>query len=201
MMRRALSSSVSARLLWLVAAAVTASALDSGDARAEDASLPPKMQVELLAKVAGYDRTLPGVTEGLVRIIVVTRKDSAESSSAATHVVGALSNISRIAGVPHQESITEFSDAATLAAACKAQATSILIFTPGLGDSVDGIAKALAGVPVLTASIVPADVPRGAILGFDLVESKPRLLVNLAESRAQGVRLSVDVLKVAKVIP
>ncbi len=171
------------------------------DSLAESAAVPLGLQVELFAKVASYDKTLPGRAEGMVHVIVLTRAGDAESASAGAHVLNALSNLSRIAGLPHDDSQVVFVDVASLGALCRQRVPSILYLTPGFADVAAAIAKELTGVPVLTTSAVAADVYRGTILGFDLVGGKPKLLINLSAIRNQGVQLSADVLRVATVIP
>jgi hypothetical protein len=168
--------------------------------RADSASVPLGLQVELFAKVADYDKTLPGRTEGIVRVVVVTRGGMPESASAAARVLNALSGVSRISGLPHEDSTVEFTDATSLAALCKSGSIAILYMTPGLADVDDAVAKALFGVPVLTVSATAEGVSKGVVLGFDLVGAKPKLLVNLTSCRNQRVELSSDVLKIATVI-
>jgi hypothetical protein len=169
------------------------------EARGES-TVPIGLQLELLAKVAADDKTLPGRAEGLARVVVLTRKGNAESAAAGAHALHALSELSRVAGLPHEDSSWEFADAAALIASCKAHPPSILYLTPGFDDVAEAIARALVGIPVLTATAVPSDVAKGVILGFDLVGGKPKIFVNLTASRNQGVQLAADVLKVATVL-
>jgi hypothetical protein len=172
----------------------------SFDTRADSASVPLGLQVELFAKVAAYDKTLPGRADGVARVLVVIRKGLPESASAAAHVLNALSNTPRIAGLPHEDSSIEFTDAAELATLCRTRSISILYMTPGLADVDEAVAKALVGVPVLSVSASAEGVPNGIVLGFDLVGGKSKLLVNITSCRNQGVGLSADVLKIATVI-
>jgi hypothetical protein len=167
---------------------------------ADSASVPLGLQVDLFAKVADYDKTLPGRAEGVVRVVVVTRGGVPESASAAARVLNALSNVARISGLPHEDSSVEFAGAASLAALCKSRSISILYMTPGLTDVDEAVAKELLGIPVLTVSSTAEGVPKGIVLGFDLVGAKPKLLVNLTACRNQRVELSSDVLKIATVI-
>jgi len=76
---------------------------------------------------------------------------------------------------------------------------AIVFVTPGFADDVDAIRGALDGVDVLSASAVADYVPKGVVLGFDLVSGKPKLLVNLTQAKKQQVDLSSDVLKLMKV--
>jgi YfiR/HmsC-like len=168
--------------------------------QADSASVPLGLQVELFTKVAEYDKNLPGRAEGIVRVLVVTRDGAPESTSAAARILNALSGVSRISGLPHEDSSVPFTDAPSLVALCRDRKVGILYLTPGLTDADEAVAKALKGVPVLTVSASADGVPKGIVLGFDLVGAKPKLLVNLSACRNQGVQLSSDLLKIATVI-
>jgi hypothetical protein len=189
------------RLRGLVTAgALSGLLLASAGTRADSASVPLGLQVELFTKVAEYDKTLPGRSEGIVRTLVVTRSRVPESASAAARVLKALSNIERVSGLPHEDSAVEFMDVSSLAGLCKARSVSILYLTPGLTDIDQPLSEALVGTAVLTVSASAEGVSKGIVLGFDLVGGKPKLIVNLRATRDQGVRLSADVLKIATVI-
>jgi hypothetical protein len=176
---------------------VAASALD---ARADSATVPLGLQVELIAKVADYDRTLPGRGEGMIRVLVVTRAGVAESASAGARVLNALSALATISGLPHQDSSVEFTDVSSLIALCRVRGVSILYMTPGLVDVDENISKELVNIPVLSVSASAEGTAKGMVLGFDLAGGKPKLVVNLPASKRQGVRLSVEVLRIATVI-
>jgi len=169
-------------------------------ARAESVTVPFGLQVALFTKVADYDRTLPGRAVGVVRVVVLTRASSPESAAAAGQVLDALAGIPRISGLPHEDAVVPFTTPASLAELCRARSISIVYLTPGLVDSAEALGQALAGIPVLTVSASGDGARKGAVLGFDLVASKPKLVVSLPSCRHQGVRLSSDVLKIATVL-
>jgi hypothetical protein len=167
---------------------------------ADEIAVPVALQVELMVKVAAYDNNLPSRAGDKVRVLVVTRAGSGDSSRAAAEVTGALAGKATIAGLPHEESAVSYGDAAALARACRSGRTAIVDLTPGFSDAEIGdVARALEGVDVLSVSAVPGYVPRGIVLGFDLVSGKPKLLVHLTQARKQRVALSADVLKLMKV--
>lgn len=167
---------------------------------ADSVAVPLGLQVSLFTKVTDYDRTLPGRALGVVRVVVLTRAGSSESAAATNQVLDALAGIPRISGFPHEDLSVQFTDAASIAELCRTRAISIVYLTPGLGDVAGALSKALTGIPVMTVSASAEGVRNGAVLGFDLISSRPKLMVNLPACRNQGVRLSSDVLKMAMVI-
>jgi hypothetical protein len=61
------------------------------------------------------------------------------------------------------------------------------------------MAEVSSGVDVLTVSAVPDYVPKGIVLGFDLVGGHPKMLVNLGQATRQHVAFTTDVLRLMRV--
>jgi len=166
----------------------------------EDVGVPIALQIELLLKVASYDKNLPARARGIVRISVLTRRESAQSSHVAQQALRALSGKS-IKDLPVEASELAWSDAPAVARAVKERGVAILYVTPGFGaGEMQAIAKALGGVSVLSAGALARFVETGVVVCFDLVGGKPKLLIHLRRAREQGVDLSSQVLKLARVI-
>jgi hypothetical protein len=166
---------------------------------AEDVRVPITLQAELLSKVAAYDRNMPARAGDRVRVLLVQKPGNDDSSRTVAQMQSALSQISTIAGLPHDEVLVSWSGAAALAQAVKTQHASIVFFTPGMADDLEAIRNALDGLDVLSVAAVADYVPGGIVLGFDLVESKPKLSVNLKQARKQNVAFKAEVLKIMKV--
>ena len=163
-------------------------------ARAEDVPVPIGLQVDLLAKVAGYDKNLPA------RVLVVSRTGNDDATRAAAQLERALADKTTIAGLPTEVATVPWSDAPSMAKACRARRASIVYFTPGLSEAdATAVARAFDGVDVLSVAAMPTVVPRGIVLGFDLVGGKPKLLVHLGQARRQNVALGAEVLKLMRV--
>lgn len=169
-------------------------------ARSQEVAVPLDLQVELLAKVAAYDRNFAARAGAEARVVIVRRPSVADSERVASHVHAALRALSAIDGLPPAPSLLDWVDANAVRDAVKARRAAIVYFAPGLGDDMASIAKALDGADVLSAAASPAYVQKGAVLGFDLVSGKPKLLVNLGAARRQNVAFKAELLKIAKVI-
>ncbi|HVY48094.1 MAG TPA: YfiR/HmsC family protein [Minicystis sp.] len=168
---------------------------------ADEVAVPVPLQMQLLAKVAGYDRNLPARAGDRVHVLVVTRPGNVESARVAAQAESALADVESIGGLPHDQTTSAYADAPALARLVRARRISIVYLTPGFGDAdVEAIAAALSGGDVLSASAVAATVPHGVVLGFDLVSGKPKLLVHLGQARRQHVDLSAEVLKLMRVV-
>jgi hypothetical protein len=174
-------------------------ALVSDRARTEEAALPIAIQVELLVKVASYDRNFQQRAGDRAHIFIITKPGNGDSERVAAQVEAGLARASEIGGLPHDEVVTPYRGAAELANLCRAQRAAIVFFGPGFRDDVPAIREALDGVDVLTVSAIPDYVPAGIVLGFDVASGRPELLVNLPQAKRQKVALRADVLRLMKV--
>ncbi|MET0592120.1 MAG: YfiR family protein, partial [Polyangiaceae bacterium] len=158
-----------------------------------------ELQATLLAKVASYDRNMSARAGDRARVLLLFNDSDAESLRFATRMQLALQALSQVGGLPHEERLHAFNGSTELQHLCQRDRIAIIIVAPGLGEHVGAIRDALDGINVLSVAATPAYVPEGVVLGFDLVSSKPKLLVHLTRARRQGVDLPAEVLKLMRV--
>jgi hypothetical protein len=167
---------------------------------AEEVSVPIGLQAELVAKVVSYDRNFAARAGERAHVLLVTRSGDAESVRTAAHMESALRDIKELGGLPHDEATVAYGGAKVLVEAVRARRIAVVYLTPGLGGEVSQIAEALAGTSVLTVGATSDFVPRGAVLGFDVVSGRPKLVVNLTQAKKQDVAFKAEVLKLMRVI-
>ena len=167
--------------------------------RADHQGLPIALEAELLAKVLNYDRTLPQRAGQVARLLIVVKKGNAESVRTASQMRTALRLIDRVGGLPHEELVLEYAGAKALAQACAAEQIAVAYFGPGFDDDLEAIRGALDGVEILTVASVPQYVPRGIVLGFDVVAGSPKLLFNLTQAKRQKIWVGAELLKMMRV--
>lgn len=167
--------------------------------RGDELSVPVALQAELVAKVASYDRNLAARAGDRVHVLIVVNAKNDASNSFAKHMTSALGGVDKIGGLPHDETTAAFGGAKALADTCRAKHIAIVYLAPGLGDEVTGIRTALEGVNVLSVAADAAEVPKGIVLGFDLVSGKPKIVVHLGQAKKQEVSFKAELLKLAKV--
>jgi hypothetical protein len=151
-------------------------------------------------RVAAYDRNLPARAQGTVRVAILTNPEDADSRSIAAQMDAALRHFDKIAGLPYEITTIPFPGGAQVAAKCKSEHVSIVYVTSGLDAKVGELVAALNGVDVLSVAALPRYVNQAIVLGFELVSSKPVLLINLAQSKKQNVAIGAEVLHLMKVI-
>ena len=167
---------------------------------AEESRVPPRLQAELLAKVAAYDGRFAARARNGALVLVVVAPGAAESERFGDQIRAELGKQPRMGGMEHVEDTVRYSSAGELARLCRERRPAIVYLGPGLSAHAAVIAQALAGLDVLSVSAVPADVAQGVVLGFEVISGKPKLLVHLPRARQQNVAFKPELLRLARVI-
>jgi len=167
---------------------------------ADDIAVPVDLQASLLAKVVTYDRNLAERAGDRVHTLLVGKSKDPTSMPFVRQMRQALGDIDTFGSYPHDEQIVEFTDAAALAEKCRSERISIVYLGPGLHDDIDAIRNALEPLSILTVSASAEEVLRGIVLGFDLVQGKPKLVIHLPQARKQHVNMQSDLLKLMRIV-
>jgi hypothetical protein len=162
--------------------------------------VPVRLQAELLAKVAAYDRGYAARARGKALCLVVVKSGDPESERVGEQILGELRVLPQIGGLPHTEELVRFASPEALAEQCRLRGAAVVYLSVRLGEQVGPIAAALNGDSVLTVAVAAPYVSSGAVLGFDSESGKPRLVVNLAQARRQKVAFKPERLSLARVI-
>jgi hypothetical protein len=176
-----------------------ASFLLARNAAADSITVPIRLQAELLAKVASYDRNFGSRTGERVRTLLLEKPGDPESSRAAAEMKSALASIPAIGALPHEEDMATYSNPAALVEQCRSRKISILYVAPGFSGEVDALRDTVGDLSLLTVGSVADYVPNGIVLGFDLVSGRSKLLVNLTQARRQRIEFRAEILKLTKV--
>jgi len=189
-------SSVTRKILPIVFALVVASA-EAGP----DDLVPPDLQVALLKKIVRYERGFVERTRAQVNLLIVVRAGSDGSERAAVQIGKAFEDSGGGgAAPPIRVTVHRFSTPATLRNAILGAGASIVYLTPGVTPDVEAIAFALEGLPAITVAEDGADVDRGAVLGFELVYARPKIVINVGQARRQGLNFNSDLFRLARVV-
>lgn len=166
---------------------------------AEEPAVPVGLQVELTAKIAGYDRNYAPRAGARAKVFIVSKPGDAESTKVANQARAAFGGLAEIGGVAHEEIAMSFAGAKGLADEVTKQKPALIYISSGLSNDVAAIADALNGKDVVTIAAIAGDVSKGAVLGFDLVSGKPKLLVHLTQAKKQNAAFKAEALKLMKV--
>jgi len=166
----------------------------------DEASVPPRLQASLIARVAPFDRSLTARAGSRMLLLVAIRRDDAGSQHVADEVIEALRSERQIAGLPLEVARVEVSTARELVREIRARHPAIVYLSTAFSGDARALAESLAGEDILTMAAESAAVHQGVCVGFDLVSGKPQVLINLIVSKKQHVNFQAALLHLAKVV-
>jgi len=169
-----------------------------GRAYGADVSVPVKLQSVLIGKVAAFDRAFRARSGSTARLIVVYK--DGDSARVGHQIANALEEMPDVGGLPKAVEQLPWSGPAALASAVRARPTALVYLSLGLEEHAAAIAAALAGTDVLTVGATGRIAERGACVGFELEEGRPRIYVNLAVAKAQKVDFRAELLRLVKLV-
>jgi hypothetical protein len=115
-------------------------------------------------------------------------------------MANALEEMHDIAGLPKSVETREWESPLALASAVRERATALVYLSLGFEPEAPAIAGALAGLEVLTVGATGAIAERGACVGLELEEGRPKLYVNLRVAKAQKVDFRAELLRLVKLV-
>ncbi len=176
--------------------------MKSARADDDDVPVPLSLEIELLGRVAAQDTNFAKRAASVVRILIVIKQSDTISERDGAQAQYLFSDMPTIGGLPHQQSVVTFTSGRELAEMCRTKNISIVYLMPGLNGDVQSFANALGDMSILTVGSVAAYVREGAVLGFDIVSGKPKLLLRPDIAERQHVVFRADMLALMKkVIP
>jgi hypothetical protein len=172
-------------------------AVSAAPARAE-MTVPLDMQAELLCKVVRFERGFIRRSGNAIRTLLVDLPSDPKSKLVAKQMTAELAR-HRVADKPLAITNHHFTSAVALRTAAEASGATIVYLAPGLDTHVKEIAAAFEGLAVITVSADGDQIASGIVLGFELVASRPRIEINLAQARKQKLDFNSDLFRLAKV--
>lgn len=172
-----------------------------GRVLAASSGVPADQAVLLLLRALAYDRNLHERSGAELAVGVLFSEDDGASSREGKALHRALRDLEgrSVDGLPLRGLRSPYEDAKVLRQWIRHEGISALVVTVPLGR--------LPGILAVTreeqaASMAPArdHVVAGVSLGVTLTGQRPRLLVNRAASRAEGLDLSAKLLRFAEIV-
>jgi hypothetical protein len=160
---------------------------------AQEVVVPVEIQVPLLLKILAFDRHLADAAEPLVVGVVFQRRNRA-SAAIGREVRGLLAAAAR----PIRVIAIDLDETRDLRGTLLREGVRVVYIAPLQAVSVSTVTEATRGERVVSVTGVPHYVEQGLAVGIDLSDSRPRIVINLAASRAEGADFSAELLKLAR---
>ncbi len=179
---------------WLVVASLLAfsSAAWAGEL------VPVALRAAIIIRSAGYERGFSERSGGAMLVVVSGRSGaSAEDGRAMASLLGKGGNIGgRPKMVVH---VTHESTGKTVGELRNHRA-EIVYFAEGLEGVIKDVPGQAGGVSRILVCANGADVRVGCTLGVELTGDKPRIVVNLKQANASGLRFEPEFLRLARIV-
>jgi len=187
---------------WLPALLLVALSLIVGVAQAgEVEEVNPDLAAQLFLKILSYDRSLPARSGGRLVLAIVYRPEIPDSERIRQVMQAAFQdriNKFNVQGMPASVTAVAF-DPRLLTKRLQAAGATVLYITPGLedhGGAVNAAAVALKA-PTLTGRRSLLDA--GLAIAVVTNEDKPSIVINLPVTKALGMDLDSNLLRLAEV--
>lgn len=167
---------------------------------ADEPAVPLQLQAELTVKVIEYAQQPPIRSGDVVRLGILVKSSGAQSTHFGAELKAALDRIDTIAGLPHEQTLLQWSDSTRLVDEIVRRKLTIVYVAPGLDSDIPVIAQAVQEMPIITVAATDSYVRNGVILGFELVSGRPKMIFNLRQARQQGVAFGSAVMKLMRIV-
>jgi hypothetical protein len=184
-------------------AALIAAGLLAGAAPVAAADATHDKQALVVLRLLAYDRELARRSSSKVVVAVVRDDRDPASRRSAVALADALRSGARaVTVVGKPVAVVEVAAGALLGDRLRDLRVDAMILATGLEGELDDVVRAARARPCLTFGVVPAYMRQGVaiVLGTDDRLRRITISVDLEASRAQGARLSAELLSVAKVV-
>jgi hypothetical protein len=189
---------------WLCARAVVLAFITPATlpAQAPDVPVPANVQFALLTRILGFDRKVPGrSTDDLVIAVAyqsshVASRTLMESFRSAATDAGEVTILGRRLRVV----VVDIGNGDRLVEALAKERANVVYMTPLRGVNVNTLARAATQAGILSVTGVPDYMRRAVCVGFEERGGKPRIVINLDESRAAGSEFAAQLLQRAEVL-
>lgn len=171
----------------------------SSIAAAESPTAPASVQAQIITRILPFERSFAAKSGSSVVIVIVERSKDADSASASIQLAKALDDIGSVGGRALRVQTVPYASATSLVAESKKRGALVVYVTPGLAGEVPAIASAFVESGVLTVAAVESYVSRGAVLGIEVADGKPRMSINLSQAKKQKLDFPSAVLKLARI--
>ncbi|MFL5319297.1 MAG: YfiR/HmsC family protein [Myxococcaceae bacterium] len=162
---------------------VVAVALTAGFARADE--VPVNLQIQLLSKMTTAIPAMQPAEGSKIKVLVITPGSVSSPSRGAQALITAIKQVAKFGAFDADAQLVSVGDVKSALAVEKAR---VVYLAPELDEkSVSSVLDATSGSSVLTVCGTREQVKLGIILGFELAEARPVVLVNLKQARKENL--------------
>lgn len=171
-------------------------------ARAGEPLEPMRAQILLMLRILAYDHGLKERAGDRVTLLVLHHPTDSASLRRRDELVASWSGLEkiRVAGIPVALTTAALTDPALLAAKVHDLRPAAIIVCPGLERDVGTIRTLARSASILSFGPTPAELTQGLSVAIVPDENRFKILINVAASRAEGVKFDAVLLELATAV-
>jgi hypothetical protein len=164
--------------------------------------VPPDIQTPILLKIISYDNALKEKCSGTLHIGILYIQDGGESEEMKDNVIRALNKFKNVTvqGLAFDYRVIQILDKEPLNESSDLMDCQILYICSGLDARIAELSAFARHHGKTTITGIESYVRSGLSIGVVLREDKPKILINLEATKAEGVMLDSRVLQLAEII-
>jgi uncharacterized protein DUF4154 len=169
-------------------------------ARADD-DVQAKARTLLMLRILAYDHALKQRAGERLSIVVLHHPTNPVSLRRRDEILDSFTGLEkiRVGGLPIVVNTVPFGDPALVAAAARALRPAAIIVCPGLTDDVAAISALARAGTMLSFASSETELRLGLAVAIVPDDKRDRIIINLAASRAEGVKFDAVLLQLASV--
>jgi hypothetical protein len=186
---------------WLFACMLTPGAMAEPAGLADETGLPVEVQYPLILKILQFDRNLVSRagTEIVIATIYQGRHRASVRARDEVHRAAKAASAQRVADLPVRVVDVDI-EQVDLAQALESMGVDVAYVMPLRAVNISTITGVTREMRIATVTGVEEYVHDGVSVGLGVFQEKPRVLVNLDASRAEGVDFSSRLLSLAQLV-
>jgi hypothetical protein len=168
---------------------------------AQDMPVPVEVQVPLLLKILSFDRSLTTAQSDPLVVGVAFQGRNRTSSEIGAEVRSRLiaGGAPSVAGRSIRVVLIDLDATSDLRAELLRDSVRVLYVAPLRAVAISMVAAATRERLVISFTGIPRYVDQGLAVGIDVSGVRPRIVINLSASRAEGALFSADLLKLVRI--
>ncbi len=160
--------------------------------------VPVSLRSAIIIRSAGYERGFAERSGGAV-LVVISGKSGASADDGRA-MAGALGKANQIGGRGTRVVQLTHESSGKTVADLRSQRAEIIYVAEGLEAVVKDIPGQEGGISRIIVCANGADVGVGCTLGVELADDKPRIVLNLKQANAAGLRFQPEFLRLARIV-
>lgn len=186
------------RIVYALRLALVLIAIPASSVVSQEMDLPASIQAPLILKIASFDRRLASRAGDEVVVAVVYQGGYRTSARSRDELLQSLAGPTTVAGRTVRTLSIDI-DTKSLAAELEKEKPLIVYVAPLRGMDIATIAAATRTAGATTITGVVRHFADGLAVGLGVKGERPRIMINLTQSRLEGADFRSDLLRLAQV--